>query len=358
MTDDLEDRLRRHLADRADAVRAEPDPEAFVNRSAGRSHRPGLVAAAVAALTVVVAGAGVLAGAALGGTGATASAPGGTTPPGRAGAALAPGGAAGRTPASIVLQQAYTSLFTRSTATGVTIRAYSAGSSSGDGCPAGTSCPLSTTVPTDPTTTTSCPADVPCAEPAVTPHATGGPIAAGGGVVPAPGATPDPCAQLVVELSTDRAVGTDTATLPSATPAADALQVLGSGSFGVAEGDPVSWVAVSVGTGVDSVQLSIGGSPVDDMEPLGGLVVLAVPGAAGLTGASVVGLDPSGHTVAAAPAQQVVLPAGTDSCASGTSPTTPPTTVPATTTTTAPAGAVPGPDRPMPATPRATSTGG
>ena len=51
MTDEFEDRLRDHLADRAAAVQAESDPTAFVDRSAGRSHRRGLVAGGLTALT-------------------------------------------------------------------------------------------------------------------------------------------------------------------------------------------------------------------------------------------------------------------------------------------------------------------
>ncbi len=62
MTDEFEERLRRHLADRAGAVHADPDPTAFVDRSTDRTHRPGLVAGGVTALTVLVAGAGVLVG--------------------------------------------------------------------------------------------------------------------------------------------------------------------------------------------------------------------------------------------------------------------------------------------------------
>ena len=368
MTDELEGRLRRHLADRAAAVHAEPDPSAFVDHSVGPARRPGRLAAGVAALTVLVGGAGVLAGVNLAGTGAAAPAPTTTTLPGRAGAALAPAGEGASVTPSIAFP-AYSPLFTRSTGSGVTIRAYSAESSTGGGCPGVVDCPPTTTVPGSPVSTAPCPADVLCAGPEVTPHTTSGPVSGsgtGGSTGSTPAVVPASCGQLVVELSTDRAVGTGSAVMPTAAATGDTLQVLGTGSFGVAEGAPVSWVAVSAGSGVSSVQLTVNGTVVDAMTPDGGVVVLALPGASGLAAGSVVGLDPVGSTVATVPAQQAQLPTGADSCATTpvTAPPTPSTTVPSTTTvpsattTTGPGVAVPGPDLPAPASPSGTAAGG
>ncbi len=250
--------------------------------------------------------------------------------PGRAGAALAPGGAADTVPPSIAFQMAYTLLFTRTTASGVAVRAYSADSSNGDGCPAPDCVP-----PTTPPGTPPCPAGAMCAEPVITPHAANGSSgSSGAAVTPGPanptvttgasGSTPAPtasCGQLVVELSTDRAVSTGTTALPTTPPtASDPIEVLGSGSFGVAEGAPVSWVAVWVGSGVTTVQLSLGGHSVDAMAPHEGVVVLAAPGDSGVAAASVIGLGPDGATVGTAPA----LPsqaAGAGSCTSTTSTT-------------------------------------
>ncbi len=72
---------------------------------------------------------------------------------------------------------------------------------------------------------------------------------------------------------------------PGAAATPGTVQILGTGSFGSAEGAPVSWVAVWVGSGVGSVQLSVGGTVVDAMAPNGGIVVLALPGDSGLAGA-------------------------------------------------------------------------
>jgi hypothetical protein len=390
MTDDFEDRLRRHLTDRAATVYAEPDPSGFVEHSVGRSHRPGLVAGGIAALTMLVAGAGVLTGVNLAGAGATAqssnSAPTSTLP-GRAGAALAPAGPESSVPPSIVVQTPYSLLFTRVSTSGVTVRAYSTGTGSG-GCPASVSCSPSTTVPAAP----PCPADARCAEPLVVPHTTTGgsgtsgasagsttatgsgtvttavpPVASGGpgSVGSAPPATATTCGQLVLELSTDRAVGTGSVAQPNAAaPTPDTVQILGTGSFGTAEGAPVSWIAVWAGGGVASVQLSVGGNVVDAMAPNDGVVVLAVPGGSGLAGASVTGLDPGGSTLATVPATQGVPPSEADGCpaSTGTPPSpvptptpipTPTTTVPTdlppttTTTTTGPGVGTPGPNQPV-----------
>ena len=350
MTDPFEDRLRHHLADRAATVEVEPDPTAVMERAAGQSRPRGLVAGGVAALGLLVAGAGILTGVNLAGAGSTAEPAASTTVPGRAGAELAPGAGPSSEP-SIVVQAPYALLFTRVGSSGVTIRAYSTGTPAG-ACTPG-SCPPSTTVPGSP----PCPTGAMCAEPILTPHTSVGASAGAGGsggttVTPVsppaqtggsgtggsvPPVASAACGQLVVELSTDRAVGTGSVLLPAAAPStANSLQTLGSGSFGSAEGAPVSWVAVGVGSAMASVQLTVNGTPVDAMAPHGGVVVLALPGGSGLAGASVVGLDQGGATVSAIPATQGIQPAGADGCPD--SPGTPTTSTTSTTSTTVASG--------------------
>jgi len=111
------------------------------------------------------------------------------------------------------------------------------------------------------------------------------------------------------------------------------------GSFGTEEGAPVGWVAVIVGSGVASVNLSSGGTLVDSMTPVSGIVVLAMTGTADLTGASVVGIDQSGATVATVPVAQASGIEGQIAC------TTPPIVSPS-----------PVPSAPTPVLPPSTST--
>jgi hypothetical protein len=396
MTDEFEDRLRDHLAGRAARVQVDPDPSSFVEHAAGRTRRRSVVAGGVAALTVVVAGAGLLAGVNLSGT-TSAAQPQSSVPAtgaGRAGADLAPT-TGSQVPPSIVVQTPYTFLFTRVTSSGVTIRAYTDGSTT-TGCSPAVTCTPTTTVPPIP----SCPTGALCAQPVVTPHTAGssgsssgssgssGDAASGSGGVAVPdtstttaGATSPPnqpvgsgstgsgptgsgttgsgpagsgttstdptqtpgsCQPLILELSNDKAVGTGSVSLPdTVTASPDTVEVLGTGSFGTVEGAPVGWVAVWVGSGVTSVQLSVGGTAVDAMAPDGGVVVLATSNNAGLDSASVVGLDQSGATVASAPAGQVAAPDGVSGCPApiSTTPTAPTTTT--TTTTTVPGGSAP-----------------
>jgi collagen type I/II/III/V/XI/XXIV/XXVII alpha len=228
-------------------------------------------------------------------------------------------------------------------------------------------------VPSGPT----CPTGAACAQPVVTPHTSGGASGsngASGGSVATPGTgtvppvspvsppnqpagsgttgsgttTSDPpvgttgCTPLVVELSTDKAVGTGSVSLPGAPPSSGTVEILGTGSFGTAEGAPVGWAAVWVGDGVASVQLSVGGAAVDTMAPDGGIVVLTASGNPGLDGASVAGLDQSGATVDSVAVGQATSPDTAGGCPApiSTPPTTPaPTTTTTTTTTTTPGGA-------------------
>ncbi len=142
------------------------------------------------------------------------------------------------------------------------------------------------------------------------------------------------CGQLVVELSTDKAVGNDSVPRPTiAAPSPDTVVILGGGSFGVAEGAPVTWVAVWVGGAVASVRLSSGGTTVDAMAPSSGIVVLAMPGKSELTGATVVGVDQNGSAVGTVPADQVPGPAASTDCSTvPPNPPSPTTTVAPTTT--------------------------
>jgi hypothetical protein len=139
---------------------------------------------------------------------------------------------------------------------------------------------------------------------------------------------------MVVELSTDRAVGTASVPRPgAAAPTPSAVEILGSGSFGTAEGAPVGWVAVWVGSGVTSVTLSEGGQVTDSMAPESGVAVLALPGDATLAGATVVGYDQSGAAVSTVPLTQAPVTEDPAVCA-GLPTTSPPSSVPVTTPST------------------------
>ncbi len=375
MSDAVEDRLRTHLAGKAAQVHADPDPGALMERSVGRSgHRRPLTIGALT-IAVIFAGSGILTGVNLVGGRATATplaAAPSTTVPGRAGASLAPGPSGVPNLPSIAIQTPYTFLFTRTTSSGVTIRAYGSGSSTTGGCTQATPCPPVGIVPEP----TPCPQGAMCAQPTVIPQAQSGTTGVGsasaGGAVSSGTAIGTPeirstpptgssstgsasvgtvpsqpaaeCGQLVIELSTDKAVESSSVPRPTvAAPSPVTVEVLGVGSFGTAEGAPVGWVAVWVGSGVASVQLSSGGTAVDAMAPNSGIVVLAMHGNSELAGATVVGVDRSGAAVATAPADQVSGPDASNACTTlppkppaTTTTTTTTTTVPPTTTTTVP----------------------
>ena len=376
MSDAFEDRLRSHLAGKAAEVQADPDLGALMERSVGRSGQRRLLAVGAAAIAVVFAGSGVLTGVSLAGGGTTATplaASPSTSVPGRAGASLAPGPSGGSDLPSIAVQTPYTFLFTRTTSSGVTIRAYGSGDSTAGGCTQTEPCPPVGIVPGP----TPCPKGAMCAQPMVSPPAGGtstGGVASSGPAVGTPETLPTQpsgsgstgsgssgpsgsgsgsgstgtvpsqptggCGQLVLELSTDRAVGSGSVLRPTAAaPSPDTVELLGAGSFGTPEGAPVGWVAVWVGSGVASVQLTSGGTTVDTMAPDAGIVVLAAPRNAELAGATVVGVDQGGTAVATVPADQVPGPDVSNAC-TPTTPTTPTTTstttppAPTTTTTT------------------------
>lgn len=143
-----------------------------------------------------------------------------------------------------------THVFTRTTADGVTIRAYVLSPTAS--CTCG---PI-----TDPTTNPT---------PSVTsPGFTGS----------AP--VPTPLGSVSLEFSDTTAVGEGVlfdAPGPSATtPNAAAEPVAGiSGTFGVPEGAPVWWVAVSVGPEVTGTQMTFADGSTDQMAPVNGVAVLA-----------------------------------------------------------------------------------
>jgi hypothetical protein len=354
MTDPLEDRLRSHFAARAARVTAEPDPSALVERSAARPRLGVPLIAVLAAAVAVLTGGGFLTGMSVAGSSPAPTVPAGGAAPATSGAPNVAGG-----PASRVDQQpstatvlSLTPLFTRTTTSGVTIRAYTSGTTVG-------------VVPGP----TPCPAGMMCAQPITTPTSPRGASANGGtgstgsgsiGGTASSGGVSEPdapigtgtavppvtsrCQAVTLEMSTDRAVSSVTVGQPTgAAVAPNSVQLLGSGSFGEAEGGPVSWVAVGVGSGVTSVQLvESTGTVVDTMTPASGVVVLAGVGATLPGGTSVVGLDGAGATLATVPVDQGVAPAPDCSPVVQGPPVTPPTTVPTTvpggspTTTTAP----------------------
>jgi hypothetical protein len=86
-----------------------------------------------------------------------------------------------------------------------------------------------------------------------------------------------------VELSDDTAVGqeilvdapgTETTTATRISAATEPLAAT-SGAFGVVEGTPVWWIAVSVGPEVASVQVTFADGSTDQMSPVGDVAVVA-----------------------------------------------------------------------------------
>jgi hypothetical protein len=356
MSDAFEDGLRSHFAEKAAHVQVSPNPGALMELSASRSRRRRPLMFGALLLVATLVGSGVLAGAQLVGGRSTptplATAPS-TTTPGRAGASLAPNAAGGPNLPSSAGPTPFTLLFTRTTSSGVAIRSYLTDEDITGSCEQSAPCaPV-----TSPPGSTACPQGAMCVEPSVTPQTQSGTTRSGsagaGGTASSGSAggtaeTLPPnssestttstvlsqpvagCDQLVVELSTSNAVGSDSVSRPSAAPSPDAVEILGVGSFGTQEGAPVGWVAVIVGSGVASVNLSSGGTLVDTMTPISGIVVLVMTGNADLTGVSVVGIDQSGATVATVPVAQASGVEGPIACT--TSPIVSPSTLPPTTT--------------------------
>jgi len=144
-------------------------------------------------------------------------------------------------------------LFTRTTADGVTIRAYR--------LPAAGSCtcePLPVVPSPSPASGSSS-------------GSTSSPPVVPGGMSVTP--------QVSVELSDAAAVGQGVLfDAPSSSPATDpGVEPIGtiSNVFGVLEGAPVWWVAVSVGPAVANAQMTFADGSTDEMSPADGVVVLA-----------------------------------------------------------------------------------
>jgi hypothetical protein len=340
MTDPLEDRLRSHFAERADRVTAEPDPSTLVERSAVRPHLGVALLASLVAVVAVLTGGGFLTGIAVASSSpAPAPRPGPNVPAASSGSAVASAPAVGPTAATSGVAQTFTSLFTRTTTSGVTIRAYGSGAATG-------------VVPAP----VSCLPGVMCAQPIITPlKPVSGPAATGtassvsgraGASASAGGSGPATtigtavlvpqvsrrCQEVTLEMSTEQAVSSVAIVGPTAASVApSSMQLLGTGSFGQAEGGPVGWVALAVGSNVSSVRLeSATGTVVDTMAPISGMVVLAAPGSTVPGGMSVVFITGAGSTVATLPANQGMYPAPGCTPVTPIAPVNPPATVPTT----------------------------
>jgi hypothetical protein len=356
VTDPFEDRLRAHFAAKAATIEVVADPDGLMDRAARRSvaRRPLAIAAVV--LAAVIASSGVLTGVELAGGSSTkahhaalpaASGVGGAgaMAPYRAGASASP---------SIAVDTPYTLLFTRTTASGVTIRAYQSAAGTG-GCTQNAECLPPGRLPAP----TPCPTGALCAQPQASSHAQTGVI--GGGTAQSGGGSTPPlpvtgCGPLIVELSTDEAVGRTSVPLPSVGPSSSqGVVILGAGSFGTEEGAPVGWVAAWVADDVVSAHLVAAGVTVDAMAPSSGMVVLAVPGNPDLGGASVVGLDQGGTVVGSSAVSETPASDVTSGCPSVPTSTTT-TTQPPTTTTTTPQPAPTTTSKPPPTTTTTTTT--
>jgi hypothetical protein len=374
MTDPLEDRLRAHFADRAAQVAVAPDPAAIVERSTRRPRVGAPLVAVLAAAVALLTGGSFLTGMSVAGS-SPATTP---VPPAVHGAASPQSnGTFAPAPSTTVIGGSatavappLTSLFTRTTSAGVTIRAYTSTSAPTTGCTLASACPPTpgcTSSPCPPTgvVPVPCPANAACAQPISMPMQTAGATggapgdsgagaggAVSGSVPPATGVGGAPvsttttvpqqatsCQQLTLELSTDRAVWSASIGGPtSAVLGPKSVQILATGSFGEAEGGPVGWVAVLVSGEVASVRLvSSTGAVLDVMTPSTGVVVLAATGATALADTSAVGLDAGGTPVATVPTAQSGS-AGAPGCtATPPGPPVPtPTTLPDSTTTTLP----------------------
>jgi hypothetical protein len=342
MTDPLEDRLRSHFADRAGRVTADPDPSTLVERSAGRPRLGVPLVAGLVAAVAVLTGGSFLTGMSVASSSPAPAARGG-------GGAAVPGAlespASGVNLPSTAVVPALTSLFTRTTTSGVTIRAYTSGTTLGVGpgplaCPAGMMCaqPITTPLtPRDPSanggtdSSGSSPSGATASSGMIGPDSTISTV----GTVPS---EPPRCQEVTLEMSTDRAVSSVAVAGPTGVAVGpNSVELLATGSFGEVEGGPVGWVAVAVGSNVPSVQLvSSTGTVIDATTPASGVVVLAAVGSTVLGDASVVGLSPAGATLATVPVDLGVTPAPGCSPVTPGPPVTPPTTVP--TTTTGPGG--------------------
>jgi hypothetical protein len=107
--------------------------------------------------------------------------------------------------------------------------------------------------------------------------ATASPRATASPLPPCPPPSPFPCQPtpvVLAELSNEAAVGQGFVPLVSATPTPPLFQVV-TGMFGIAESSPAMWVAVQSGPGVKTVRLRLPSGVTDQMAPVDGVAVLA-----------------------------------------------------------------------------------
>ena len=216
-------------------------------------------------------------------------------------------------------------LFTRTTADGITIRAYR--SDPPTPAPADAT---STSVPA-PKAPTAYACVAPSA-PAPSPEAgrsTGGAVSSSGssagGSSPAPGTeavppqtidappvasprcpVPVPCTpspSLITELSNTAAVGQGFASLTT-DGASRPVTLLSTGEFGVAEDAPVTWIGVQTGNDVKTVRLRLPSGATDEMTPVDGVAVLALNGWPLPGGWDVEALDASGKVLGGASGEE------------------------------------------------------
>jgi hypothetical protein len=370
----LEARLRHAMALRAGhAPAGGADWSDLAGRISRATRRRQRLLGAAAGMALLVGGAGGFLGeaAATAGTSATPTlstspstiaprVPGGAATPSSGGPAVASPCMGVPGPASDGGTGSATHLFTRTTADGVTIRAYRLAQAFVMPCGVPTPVPLGGSGGSQGTTGT-----------AVAPPATVAP----GTVVPdtAPGTTAVPATttttaalepavvpagggSVSVELSDAAAVGqgglsssvcevapgvgADAGAPPAsngdAVPGTVEPRQVTTGAFGVVEGDPVWWVAVDVGGDVASVRMTFAGGTVDQMAPVDGVAVVAARVGAAASGGSgpysVRGtldlLDASGGVVATVtlPVKPTVVPVPVPAPASGNSGSGPATT--------------------------------
>ena len=271
----IEDDLRDSLQRRAAAVHVQPDLDDVSERSASRERRTRrfLTAGLVVALIV-----GPLAGFAIGsatdGGGGDVATGGGTAGQEIARTAGDSALAAGQLAPAGSLEQ----LFLRTSADGVDIRAYRSKVSAGAVPPAAVCAPPA-----------SCPATPACPDP------------------------PTVSSMIVGELSTDAAV--TVANLPGEPVTNETFGNVSAGSFGTAEAAPARWVLVFVGTDITKVRATFPSGSTDEMEPVGGVALLAshvTDATSGATTVEALTADGSvaGHTDLAASDLRVETSAG------------------------------------------------
>jgi hypothetical protein len=327
---DIESRLRHALALQAGAEPVAPaDWGVLAGRLASTTRRRQRALVGAAALALVIGAAGGYFGEAAaspvavrasgpGSTPTTTAASGGTrsvAPSSSGPAALCPNGSGGSPGASSGTTSTNGSLdigsatrvFTRTTTDGVTIRVYQ-DARTGVSClgpptpmagPASGSTSRTTTTtsgsasssvfPTGPETTIELSDDNAVGQGAITPSQcvmspAGGVVGGSGsgssngaqpGSSPASPVTTNPVPTNPVPTTPITTIPTTTTTTTTPSSAPGVPSGLATGVFGIAEGDPVWWVAVEVGTDVTSVRMTFPEGTSDEMAPVGGVAVLA-----------------------------------------------------------------------------------